>query len=91
MAASNGASAGSAGSDCESTEKPCLLVARRPGQRHPVKAKPLRGGARRASLDRLSLAQRGLSKQVRLIGSVDAPIPTQRAGVGFDPKEELAK
>ena len=70
---------------------PCLLVARRPDQRHPVKAKPLRGGACRASLDRLSLAQRGLSKQVRLIGSVDAPMPTQRAGVGSDPKEELAK
>jgi hypothetical protein len=33
----------------------------------------------------------GLSKQVRLIGSVDAPMPTQRAGVGSDPKEELGK
>jgi len=34
-------------------------VARGPDQRHPVKAKPLRGGACRASLDRLSLAQQG--------------------------------
>ena len=87
-------------------EKPCLLVARRPDQRHPVKAKPLRGGACRAIPSRPSRyavaraapaltgchwPSGGLSKQVRLIGSVDAPMPTQKAGVGSDPKGELAK
>lgn len=55
----------------------CCLPLRGPDQRHPLKAGPLRGGACRASLDRLSPARQGLGKQLRRVTSASAPFPTR--------------
>jgi len=41
----------------------CCLPLMGPDPRHPLKAEPLRGGACRASLDRLSPARQGLGSR----------------------------
>ena len=51
----------------------CRLAGRRPDRSQPVKAAAVRGGACRASLDRLSPARQRLAKQIRLGVSVGAP------------------